>query len=84
MAIFMYPLKAKVEAACALELEVEETYLVGALDLLGLSLNIIILASVSRYLTSLNKKISSSLKTPSSLETSSSLDISITSAIIGR
>ncbi|GJX64757.1 hypothetical protein Tco_0299100 [Tanacetum coccineum] len=28
MAIFMYPLKAKVEAACALELEVEETYLV--------------------------------------------------------
>ncbi|GJR38073.1 zinc finger, CCHC-type containing protein [Tanacetum coccineum] len=49
--------------------KVEETYLVGTLDLVGLSLNIIISASVSGYLTSLNKTRSSSLKTSSSLDT---------------
>ncbi|GKG04152.1 hypothetical protein Tco_0314539, partial [Tanacetum coccineum] len=31
MAIFMYPLGAEVEASCALEVEVEATYLEGAL-----------------------------------------------------
>ncbi|GJS59296.1 hypothetical protein Tco_0654080 [Tanacetum coccineum] len=102
MAIFQYPIRAEVEVACALEVEmeatclvgalaveveatylvraldlveVEATCLVGALDLVGLSLNIIILASVSGYLTSLNKTRSSSPKTPSSLKTSPSLDI---------
>nr|GEV16717.1 GPCR kinase [Tanacetum cinerariifolium] len=72
--IFMYPLRDEVEAACALEVEVEATCRVGALDLRGLSLNIIISASVSGYLVSFNKTRSSLLKTPSSLETSSSLD----------
>ncbi|GJV97221.1 hypothetical protein Tco_1548798 [Tanacetum coccineum] len=95
MAIFLYPLGAKVEAACASKVEVEATCLMGALaveieatcligaldlveveatciagalDLVGLSLNIIISVSVSGYLTSLNKKRSSSLE-------KSSLDI---------
>ncbi|GJQ94082.1 hypothetical protein Tco_0005221 [Tanacetum coccineum] len=63
MAIFVYLLGAEVEAACALEVKVEATYLVGALDLVGLSLNIIISALVSGYLTSLNKTRSSSPKT---------------------
>ncbi|GKF23590.1 hypothetical protein Tco_0075912, partial [Tanacetum coccineum] len=49
--------------------KVEETYLVGTLDLVGLSLNIIISALMSGYLTSLNKTRSSSLKTSSSLDT---------------
>ncbi|GKF94568.1 hypothetical protein Tco_0284268, partial [Tanacetum coccineum] len=40
--------------------EVEASCLVRALDVVGLSLNILILASVSGYLTSLNKTTSSS------------------------
>ncbi|GKB63798.1 hypothetical protein Tco_0919984 [Tanacetum coccineum] len=80
-------LKVEVEAMVALDLvevgardlvegaldlvELEATCLVGALDVVGLSLNILISASVSGYLTSLNKTTSSSPKQPSSLESSS-------------
>nr|GFA65024.1 hypothetical protein [Tanacetum cinerariifolium] len=53
----------KVEAVGALNLvKVEATCFVGALDLVGLSLNILFSASVSGYLTSLNKTRSSSSK----------------------
>nr|GEY71760.1 urease [Tanacetum cinerariifolium] len=45
IAIFLYPLGDEVEAACGLEVKVEATCLVGALDLLDISLNIIISAS---------------------------------------
>ncbi|GKD86488.1 hypothetical protein Tco_1357642, partial [Tanacetum coccineum] len=79
-AIFLYPLGAKMEVVEALDLvEVEavralELVKVGALDVVGLSLNILISASVSGYLTSLNKTTSSSPNKPSSIESSSSLD----------
>ncbi|GJS56523.1 homeobox-leucine zipper protein HDG11 [Tanacetum coccineum] len=67
----------EVEAAGALDLmegaldlvEVEASCLVGALDVVGLSLNILISASVSRYLTSLKQTTSSSPEKPSSLDT---------------
>ncbi|GKC13297.1 copia protein [Tanacetum coccineum] len=83
-----------VEAACALEvdamgalnlvkavgaLDCVEVEAVGAVDVVGLSLNILISASLSGYLTSLYKTKSSSPKKPSSLESSSSLDTSTTS-----
>nr|GEX72682.1 hypothetical protein [Tanacetum cinerariifolium]GEY34725.1 hypothetical protein [Tanacetum cinerariifolium] len=60
----------EIEEVGALELvEMEESCLVEALDLVGLSLNILVSASVSGYLTSLNKIRSSSPKTSSSLDT---------------
>ncbi|GJS09373.1 hypothetical protein Tco_0366169 [Tanacetum coccineum] len=70
-------LKVEVEAVEALDLvegaldlvEVEASCLVGALNVVGLSLNIIISISVSGYLTSLKQTTSSSPEKPSSLDT---------------
>nr|GEZ46954.1 hypothetical protein [Tanacetum cinerariifolium] len=45
LTVTLEQLSAEVEAACALEVKVEATCLVGALDLLDISLNIIISAS---------------------------------------
>ncbi|GJX98215.1 hypothetical protein Tco_0355234 [Tanacetum coccineum] len=67
----------EVEAVGALNLvegafdlvEVEANCLVGALDVVGLSLNILISASVCGYLTSLKQTTSSSPEKPSSLDT---------------
>nr|GEV94062.1 hypothetical protein [Tanacetum cinerariifolium] len=82
--MFLYPLRA-VEVACALEvdamraldlveavgaLDLVEVEAVVALDVVGLSLNIIISESLSGYLTSLYQTKSSSPKKPSSLDTS--------------
>ncbi|GKD69349.1 hypothetical protein Tco_1323439, partial [Tanacetum coccineum] len=49
-------------------LDLVEVEAVGALDVVGLSLNILISASLNGYLTSLNNITSSSPKHPSSLE----------------
>ncbi|GKA85320.1 hypothetical protein Tco_0806974 [Tanacetum coccineum] len=84
---FLYPLGA-VEATCALEVDAMGTFdhdvvevdAIGALDVVSLSLNILISASMSGYLTTLNKTTSSSQKRPSSLKSSSSLDTSTTFA----
>nr|GEV79176.1 hypothetical protein [Tanacetum cinerariifolium] len=51
IAIFLYPLGAEVETACGLKVKVKATCLVGALDLLDISLNIII--SASKYTVNL-------------------------------
>ncbi|GJY36451.1 hypothetical protein Tco_0421829 [Tanacetum coccineum] len=67
-----------VETACALEVEamraldlveVEAGCLLGPLDVVGVSLNIFISASVRGYLTSLKQTTSLSQKKPSSLDT---------------
>ncbi|GKD99699.1 hypothetical protein Tco_1387683 [Tanacetum coccineum] len=59
-----------VEAIGALDiLEVEASHLLGPLDVVGVSLNILISASVRAYLTSLKQTTSSSLEKPSSLDT---------------
>ncbi|GKE26950.1 hypothetical protein Tco_1442334, partial [Tanacetum coccineum] len=67
----------EVEAVRALDLvegaldlvEVEASCLVGAMDVVSLSLNILISTSVSGYLTSLKQTTSSSPEKPSSLDT---------------
>nr|GEX11615.1 hypothetical protein [Tanacetum cinerariifolium] len=68
-----------VEAACALEVEAmkaldlvkeEASFLLGPLNVVGVSLNILISASVRGYLTSLKQTTSSSPEKPSSLDTS--------------
>ncbi|GJV83362.1 hypothetical protein Tco_1523260 [Tanacetum coccineum] len=60
-----------VEAMGPLDLvEVEASCLLGPLDVVGVSLNILISASVSGYLTSLKQTTSLSLEKPSSLDTS--------------
>ncbi|GKF28636.1 hypothetical protein Tco_0094978, partial [Tanacetum coccineum] len=67
----------EVEAVGALDLvegaldliEVEASCLVGAMDVVGLSLNIFISTSVSEYLASLKQTTSSSPEKPSSLDT---------------
>ncbi|GJQ97245.1 hypothetical protein Tco_0008384 [Tanacetum coccineum] len=67
-----------VKAACALEVEAigaldlmeeEASCLLGPLDVVGVSLNILISALVRGYLTSLKQTTSSSPEKPSSLDT---------------
>ncbi|GJZ38440.1 homeobox-leucine zipper protein HDG11 [Tanacetum coccineum] len=63
-------LKVEVEATRALDhVKVEASCLVGALDVVGFSLNIFISAPVNGYLTSLKHTSSSSPEKPSSLDT---------------